>query len=166
MLAPRCRRGARAEEVNGPVVKRVIDRMPSIKSVMTPFPHCIDIAASASDARRTMAEHRIRHLPVIDEGRLVGVLSDTALAQLEIPESTPRAVEPRVSEARLIRICVVELTEPLDRVLTRMVDERLEAVLVVKSGKLAGIFTLTDACRRFAEFLQSIFPEGGGDNAA
>jgi hypothetical protein len=36
---------------------------------------------------------------------------------------------------------------------------------VVKEDKLAGIFTMSDACRHFAKLLRSLFPPGGDDAA-
>jgi hypothetical protein len=55
-----------------------------------------------------------------------------------------------------------------------MADKHVRSVLVVKGDKLAGIFTVTDACRHFAELLQSqypptpegISPDGDDDQAA
>jgi hypothetical protein len=47
-----------------------------------------------------------------------------------------------------------------------MAKRRLGAALVVKDGRLAGIFTLTDACQCFAESLRERFPPAGGDEAA
>jgi CBS domain-containing protein len=141
-------------------------RMPKIKSVMTPFPYSIELDESLAAARVMMAEHGIHHLPVSDNGLLVGVIStrdvDTALAaQPETPAS-----------ARGIRSCyspdiyVVGLSTPLDEVLLEMAERHIRCVVVLKGDKLAGIFTVTDACRRFADLLRSTYeptPEGDDD---
>ena len=52
------------------------------------------------------------------------------------------------------------------RILGAELREHIGSALVVKGGKLAGIFTMTDACRSFGEFLRSIFPDTGKDSAA
>ena len=142
------------------MMKRIMDRMPSIKAVMTPFPHVIDVAVKLSAARDMMAQHKIRHLPVIDGDALVGVLSmgDLDLSATDAPSC--------VGDARISRAYIVELSEPLDRVLFRMAEQHIESALVVKGGKLAGIFTMTDACRCFGDFLRKIFPESGSNDAA
>lgn len=44
-------------------------------------PVWIDVNASPDDALRTMAEHKIRRLPVIDDHKLVGIVSQGDLAQ-------------------------------------------------------------------------------------
>ena len=40
------------------------------------------------------------------------------------------------------------------------------AALVARRGKLVGIFTFTDACRLFAEWLRGRFPDPDADDAA
>jgi CBS domain-containing protein len=47
-----------------------------------------------------------------------------------------------------------------------MARDHIGAALVVRRGKLVGIFTVTDACRLFAEWLRVRFPGSGGDEAA
>lgn len=127
-----------------------MERIPPIKAVMTPFPHSVELGDSIEKARQAMSEHRIRHLPVTDQGRLVGVMS---ARELEVA-SDARVVR----DAHLAGAYVVELTEPLDRVLLTMAKSHLGSALVVKRGKLVGIFTTTDACRIFGECLRNLFP--------
>ena len=144
------------------MVKRVMDRMPPVKSVMTPFPHWIEASDPLGAARNMLAKHSIRYLPVMDQGQLIGVFSDSDLQQVE--ESGTG--ELRVRDVPLTTAFIVDRLEPLDRVLRRMAAEHLDPALVVLSGKLVGIFTMTDACRPFGEFLRSISPDDGGDDAA
>ena len=54
-------------------------RIPSIKTVMTPFPHAVDAAADVDEALEFMREHSIRHLPVTEAGVLIGMVSDRDL---------------------------------------------------------------------------------------
>ena len=51
-------------------------RIPRIKSVMTPFPFSIAGAAPVSEAIEFMRKENIRHLPVTDNGNLIGMISD------------------------------------------------------------------------------------------
>jgi acetoin utilization protein AcuB len=148
------------------MIKKIMEHMPPIKAVMTPFPHFIELSDALSAAQRMMDKHRIHHLPVVNEGRLVGVLSLSDIRQLREPEPRGRSRPLTVGDARVAPAYVVELSEPLDRVLEQMASRHLESALVVKGGKLAGIFTMTDAFRSFAEFLRAIFPGGDGDNVA
>ena len=43
---------------------------------MTPFPYSVDINAPIEEAREFMRQRQIRHLPVTDGQKLVGVLTD------------------------------------------------------------------------------------------
>ena len=136
---------------------RQMERIPPIKAVMTPFPHSVGIDDSIETARRAMSAQQIRHLAVTEERRLVGVISAR-----EIELATGARV---VRDAHLAGAYVVELTEPLDRVLLAMARSHLGSALVVKRGKLVGIFTTSDACRIFGECLRNIFPNDDNEAA-
>lgn len=138
-------------------------RIPRINSVMTPFPYSVEADASLDAARAMMARHAIRHLPVMDGESLVGVVSQNALERIHTSESAATA---RVKDVMLDDPYEVEIGEPLERVLFHMADLHLECALVVKDGRLAGIFTMIDAYRRFAEELRRQRTKGGGDDAA
>ena len=53
--------------------------MPTVSRYMTRQPWTISSQSSLSDAHAVMREHAIRHLPVIDDGKLVGIVSDRDL---------------------------------------------------------------------------------------
>lgn len=46
-----------------------------ISEYMTPSPRTIEAAELVAKAAEIMVKHRVRHLPVTDEGRLIGFLS-------------------------------------------------------------------------------------------
>lgn len=46
-----------------------------VREIMTPSPVTICLDCCVDDAMRTMTHHRIRHLPVVHEGKVVGMLS-------------------------------------------------------------------------------------------
>jgi len=142
------------------------DKIPSLKSVMTPFPWFIHIGDRLGRAAEVMAERDIRHLPVTGDGKLVGVLTERDLQLVMGSAASPeQRASLTVRDACILDAYVVETSEPLDRVLLTMARRHIGSALVVKNGKLAGIFTVTDACRCFAELLESRFPEIGDDIA-
>jgi CBS domain-containing protein len=47
----------------------------AVSSIMTSVVHTCESSTTLDDARATMTRGRIRHLPVVDDGRLVGVVS-------------------------------------------------------------------------------------------
>ncbi len=137
-------------------------RIPAIKSMMTPFPYAIGAEATTREARERMAQHGVRHLPVLAQGKLVGVLSTRDLERAEV---RAHAATARVGDVCHRPAYAVELDEPLDNVLLRMAKERLGSALVLKQGRVVGIFTTTDACLRFAEWLRRDLPFPGDDAA-
>lgn len=141
--------------------------VPKIKSAMTPFPYSIALDQSIESAESMMSVHGIRHLPVTQAGRLIGVLSerDIKRAAAALADET-RARELRVGDVCELEAYVVDLNETLDDVLAEMASRHSDCALVVRGGKLAGIFTTSDACRGYAEMLRSTFPRGGDDDAA
>ena len=125
---------------------------------MTAFPYFIDIDASLRQARNMMVEHDIRHLPVKDRGSLVGVLTDRDLKRALDPGLGLPSKDELVVRDILVRDAyVVNLEERLDEVLLELARQHIGCALVTKEGRLAGIFTATDACRVFGEYLRLHF---------
>jgi len=123
---------------------------------MTPFPYSVDINASVDEALRFMREHKIRHLPVTDNGELSGVVSDRDIKLMLGPDfAYPEASDLKVRTAMAADSYIVDLSTPLDDVLSHMAEHRLGSAVVTRNGKLVGVFTSTDACRVFAEQLRS-----------
>lgn len=139
---------------------------PQIKSAMTPFPLAIERAAPLLEARRMMIEHHVHHLPVTDHHDLVGIISDRDIKLILGPElDYPNPHELRVEDAFVADPYVVDMHTPLADVTLTMARRHIGATLVVGHGRLAGIFTATDACRVLGELLRERFPRGGGDAA-
>ena len=143
-----------------------LKEIPAVKKVMTPFPYAIDKQDSLDQAKEMMSVHRIHHLPVMDQGSPLGIIRYRDL--MRTLEQDEGGDEPTLCVADVPReeAYVVDLSAPLDRVLQQMADQRLGAALVVKDERLAGIFTLTDACECFAKSLRQQFPSSGGNEAA
>jgi CBS domain-containing protein len=137
--------------------------IPQIKAVMTPFPHWIAAERPVSEAVKLMADHGIRHLAVKSGADLVAVVTERDIRNARNLNTDADGLA--VGDICVRQVYVVELTEPLDRVLRGMADQYIDSALVVKDGKLAGIFTITDACRGFGDLLRSLFPSGGDDAA-
>jgi CBS domain-containing protein len=137
-------------------------------SVMTPFPYHIDAAAKLASAWQLMEEHGIRHLPVFENGDIIGIVSERDL------ERAHTAGHPLREETELLvgdlcthRPYFVDVADPLHAVLDVMAETRLGSVLVLKEGELAGLFTAVDACRLLSKLLLDQFgPTPPGTEAA
>lgn len=142
-------------------------RMPTIKSVMTAFPYSVAIGAPVTEAIEFMRKKNIRHLPVTDNGKLAGVISDRDIKLVLGPDfAYPDPKSLTVAEAMLRDSYIVDLDERLDKVLSHMAEHHIGSAVVTRHGKLAGMFTTSDACREFAQFLRDQVRRAGGDSAA
>ena len=131
----------------------------TVKTAMTEFPYSVDIEAPIDDAQAFMREHKIRHLPVTEEGVLIGVVTDRDIKLLLGPDfKYPEPQELKVSDAVVEQTYVVDIDTPLESVLNYMAEHRLGSALVTDEGELAGVFTSTDACRAFADTLHAQIP--------
>lgn len=133
--------------------------IPQMLVVMTPFPHHIDAAATLTEAVAMMESHDIRHLPVFENGDIMGILSERDIERAKVPGHPLRdETELRVGDICTQRPYFVDVSDPLDRVLDAMVEKRLGSVLILREGDLAGVFTAVDACKLLAHLLRDTFP--------
>jgi len=141
---------------------------PQLKLLMTPFPYSIDHGADVNRAIELMQEHAVHHLPVTDsQHRLVGVITNRDIKALRAGKSPgDEGYNPSIHEMYIHDAYIVDINEPLDNVLLNMAEHHFGSVLVTRKGKLAGVFTSTDACRGFGMHLRELFPHDDGGNEA
>jgi acetoin utilization protein AcuB len=128
--------------------------IPSIQKYMTATPHSIGAEQTLARARAMMAEHEIRHLPVLHGGKLLGIITDRDLHLIEsLKDVNPKLVT--VSDAMSQSVYAVGPDAALDEVVTTMAEKKLGSAVVLQNGKVVGIFTTVDACRALGELLHS-----------
>jgi len=126
--------------------------IPAIQKYMTYAPHTIGAEQPMSQAHKMMREHRIRHLPVLHAGKIVGIVSDGDLHLIEtLKDVNPQEV--RVEDAMTQVPYTVTPETPLDEVVAQMAEHKYGSVVVMQNDKVVGIFTTVDVCRAFAEML-------------
>lgn len=124
----------------------------TIKSVMHAFPHTIGPQMTLKVALETFREHNIRHLPVKEANKLVGILTERDVDfALRVEKREPEQMT--VREAYTAEPFITDLDTPVAEVAARMAHDHLGCALVVDGGRLVGIFTTVDACRALAEQL-------------
>lgn len=129
--------------------------MPAVSHYMTAQPWTIERDASLRDADQLMRAHEIRHLPVLDQGRLVGVVSDRDLRLLEATACVNPSTT-QVDEAMTEHPFIVTGDTALDEVASIMSEHKYGSVIVMGRDGVEGIFTAVDACRVLAEVLQRV----------
>jgi acetoin utilization protein AcuB len=107
--------------------------------------------ASAFEALRLCRERRIRHIPVVKDERLVGIISDRDLRDASPPLGDPERVS-TMKEIRLEDVMTREVitTHPEDTIVhaaREMYERKIESLPVVDEEKLLGIVTSSDVMR-------------------
>ena len=128
--------------------------IPALASVLTPFPYHIESSASITEAEELMKEHNIRHLIVMEDGDIYGVLSDREIQHHGALYGMDRNSDLTISDVCPNSFVAADIHDPLDKVLQVMAEKQLGSIVALREGELAGIFTTTDACQHFATFLQ------------
>lgn len=145
---------------------RAVDNTPRIGELMTTTSlHCVEVSDTVKTAKTLMLTENIKHLPVLKAGQLVGILSDRDVKLAQAVSTDPNFHDnARVGDVHRSNPYTVTRSEPADRVLSEMAERRIGSVLIVEDDELVGIFTTTDACRSFADFLR--FHYGDGEDEA
>jgi CBS domain-containing protein len=145
---------------------RNYDRMPTVGAVMTPFPYFVHPNDPVEQVERIMREHNVRHVPVEQDGRVVGLITDRDLGRLVNP-ALPRVdkLHIRTRAILLPDPYVVEMGASLADVVGEMAERKIGSAIVVKGGKLVGVLTAVDVCRELSSLLRGLFSSGGGEAA-
>ncbi len=128
--------------------------MPTIQKFMTTTPHSIGAEQNLKTAQALMIKHEIRHLPVMKNGTLAGILTDR---DLKLAFGI-RGVDPEktlVEEVAIEEPCLTSPQSSLSEVAHLMADKKIGSALVVDHHKLVGIFTTTDALMALASVLEA-----------
>lgn len=117
--------------------------MPPIHKYMTALPHSIGLDQPLRYAKKMMSEYNIRHLPVEQGGKLVGILTDRDIG---LASSFIGAAEMKVEDVMMPMVYAVEPETPLNEVVIEMAQHKYGCAVVQQgNGKVVGIFTATDA---------------------
>ena len=121
-----------------------------ISSVMTPCPYTIHASASIDEALEMMGVRGIRHLPVVENGDLLGVLSERDIAVAKNVCDTSGYC-PLVGDICHKDPLVADGDATVAEVAKEMAEEKAEVALIADSeGNFLGIFTTIDACKTLA----------------
>ena len=134
-----------------------------VQDVMTRDPYVAFSRDSLRTVMNKLADADVRHLPVVDGGTLVGIVSDrdlrealpSALDAVDRPRETARILAQPVSDLMSSDVVSVGPGDDLVEAIDLMLEHRIGAVPVVDvSGeKLLGIISYVDALRAAREAL-------------
>ena len=142
-------------------------KMPIVGAVMTSFPYFVNSGDPLGRLEKMMDERGIRHLPVQEKDKLVGIVSERDLHH-RLPRSLPPEEKSRLRarDVMVVDPYVVAFNTPLSEVVAQMALRHIGSAIVTRRGKLAGILSAMDVCRIFAEYLDHQFGVVDGSDAA
>jgi acetoin utilization protein AcuB len=128
--------------------------IPAVQKYMSHAPHTIGQKQTLATAHKMMREHHIRHLPVLEGGRLVGLVSQRDLALVEsLKDVDPEEVT--VEDSMSQQVYHVAPEAPLDEVAAEMAERKYGSAVVMSNGKVVGMFTAVDAMAALSDLLHT-----------
>jgi CBS domain-containing protein len=126
-----------------------------VKHWMRYDPTIVASNTTLPEACRLMKKHGIRHLPVVDGGELVGIVSSGDVRRASASDVTPLCsfeldyllAKMRVSMIMTRDPITVRPTTPISRACQLMKEHKIDCLPVVEFGKLVGIITERDIFR-------------------
>ena len=117
----------------------MVDRVKRSESGMIIDPVTVSAASSIGDAKKIMAEFKISGLPVVDDGRLIGIITNR---DIRFETDDLMKVSERMTSENLV---TVPVGTSLDKAKNILQEHRIEKLLVVDSkSNLTGLITVKD----------------------
>ena len=132
-----------------------------IGDIMTENPLTVDSETSIFDAKRIMKENNIRRLPVVDKGRLAGMVTERMILEASPSPATSLSIHElhyliskmKVKEIMVKNPITISPDTTFEEALLLGQEKRIGAFPVMDKGKLVGITTESDLVR----FITSIW---------
>lgn len=123
-----------------------------VRDIMTTNVVTIPSSTSIADTKRIMEAHRIRRLPVVDKGKLVGIVTERRLEQVSPSKATSLSVwelsylldKTTVKEIMERDVVTVSPDMSAEESLAVAQGNKVGALVVVEDGRVVGIATTND----------------------
>lgn len=134
-----------------------------VRDIMTDNPRTVEVTDNINDALDVLHDLDVRHVPVVEAGRLVGMLSDRdlrsyslpAIVEMRNPDKAAARLEQAVSD--IMRGDVVSVGPEIEvtELVRMMIDQKYGAVPVVDQveGTLVGIVSYLDVLMAIEDLL-------------
>jgi CBS domain-containing protein len=131
-----------------------------VTEAMTPNPRSIAPSATVGDAARLMRTEDVGSLPVVQDGRLIGMVTDRDIAMRAVAEGKdPQTTT--VGEIASGELVTVQPEESMDEALRLMARHQVRRLPVVEQDRLVGIVAQADVAleaesERAADVVQQV----------
>jgi CBS domain-containing protein len=131
----------------------------TVKDLMMKNPATLDQNETLDLAEDVMHLGRIRHMPVIEDGQLVGIISQRDLFRsalitaLGFGRKTSRSLikSIRIKEIMTRKVLTIAPDANVKDAARQMTEKQIGCLPVVEDGRLVGIITESDILRHVAE---------------
>ena len=129
---------------------------------MTPNPTTIESTTTLADASELMRKHKFRRLPVVDNGRLVGIVTDRDLRTVSPSPATTLSIfelnyllaKMQVKDIMHKDVVTINVGATIEEAALAMSNHHIAGLVVVDdTGAVAGIITETDIFNSFVEIM-------------
>jgi CBS domain-containing protein len=118
----------------------------SIKEVMTRDVRACEPNATVADAAKMMAQEDVGPVPIVEDGRLVGIVTDRDIVVRVVAEGRdPNATT--VKEIASTELVTVSPDDDLDEALHLLAERQVRRLPVVEGDRLVGIVAQADIAR-------------------
>ncbi|HOJ12640.1 MAG TPA: CBS domain-containing protein, partial [Clostridiales bacterium] len=133
----------------------------NVKSRMTSNPYIISPDATIAEALEIMRKNNIRRLPVVKNGKLVGIVTEREMQEVTPSKATTLSVfelnyllsKTKVSAVMTRDVITVSPDSLLEEAAVLMRDNRVGALPVIQDDRVVGIITETNIFDAFIDLL-------------
>lgn len=132
-----------------------------VRDWMTADPQTVTAATPVMEAMQRLREGGYRRLPVVRDGKLVGIVTDRDLKEATPSKATSLSVyelnyllsKLTIKDVMTAPVTTIGPEDAIEEAALLMETHRVSGLPVVDHGKLVGILTITDLLRAFVRFL-------------
>jgi acetoin utilization protein AcuB len=132
-----------------------------VRDWMTHDPQTVSATTPVLEAMQRLREGGFRRLPVVQEGRLVGIVTDRDLKEATPSKATTLSIyelnyllsKLLVKDVMVAGVITVAPDDPIEHAALLMEEHRVSGLPVVDGAAIVGIVTITDLLRAFVGFL-------------
>lgn len=132
-----------------------------VRDIMVKEVATLDVNDELSLANDIMRLGRIRHLPVVDGARLVGIISERDLFRSSLAQALGYETKAtreimktlRIKDVMVTKVITVSPDTELKTAVKMMVDHKIGCLPVVEGDRLVGLVTETDILLQYCKEL-------------